>query len=60
MGEIIMRDFFNRITEGADNTLAEEFYKNIEKNKSKIFDCLYSRNVMFKYKNYVIKQIESH
>ena len=54
-GKIIMRIFFNRITKGADNILAEEFYKNIEKNKSKIFDCLYSRNVMSKYKNYAIK-----
>ena len=50
-----MGDFVNRITQGADNILAEEFYKNIEKNKSKIFDCLYSRNVMSKYKNYAIK-----
>ena len=50
-----MRILFNKITKGADNILAEEFYKNIEKNKSKTFDCLYSRNVMFNYKNYVIK-----
>ena len=34
-GKIIMRIFFNRITKGADNILAEEFYKNIERNKSK-------------------------
>ena len=52
-----MRDFVNRITQGADNILAEEFYKNIEKNKSKTFDSLYSRNVTSKdkEKNYVIK-----
>ena len=54
-GDIIMRDFVNRITQGADNILAEEFYKNIQKNKSKTFASLYSRNVMSKYKNYVIK-----
>ena len=45
-----MRDFVNRITQGADNILAEEFYKNIEKNKSKTFDSLYSRNVTSKDK----------
>ena len=49
-----MRNFSNWITEGADNILAEEFYKNIEKNKSKIFDIRYSRNVTSKDKEKTI------
>ena len=49
-----MGDFVNRITQGADNILAEEFYKNIEMNKSKRFDCLYSRNVTSKDKEKTI------
>ena len=56
-GEIIMRGFVHRIIQGTGNILAEEFYKNIEKNKVKTFDSLYSRNVTSKdkEKNYVIK-----
>ena len=52
-----MGDFVNRITQGADNILADEFYKNIKKNKSKTFDSLYSRNMTSedKEKNYAIK-----
>ena len=40
-GVIIMRGFVHRITQGTGSILAEEFYKNIEKNKSKTFNSLY-------------------